>query len=83
MLFSFPRDCQQDASGVMLALFEMMPQQTVVWLKSTIGMLPPGTIQAGEGDKLVNSVGQKIQANDLRKVRVLLQGIFPLSTTLF
>lgn len=74
MMFHFPRDCFPDASGVLLSLFEIMPQEVAVWVKGTIGMLPAGTVKAGEGDRLMTSVGQKIQAGDMRKVRVLLQG---------
>ncbi|KAL8679895.1 MAG: hypothetical protein Q9186_003865 [Xanthomendoza sp. 1 TL-2023] len=73
MMFSFPRDCIQDASGVLLSLFEIIPQQSAVWVKGTIGMLPSGSIRAGEADRLMNSVGMRVGAGDLRKVRVLLQ----------
>lgn len=74
MMFHFPRDCFPDASGVLLALFEIMPQEVAVWVKATVEMLPAGTVKAGEGDRLVNSIGLKIQSGELRKVRVLLQG---------
>ena len=73
MMFHFPRDCFQDASGVLFSLFEVIPQETATWVKGTIGMLPAGTVKAGEADRLMNAVGQKVQAGDLRKVRVLLQ----------
>ncbi|KAI4092993.1 MAG: hypothetical protein LQ348_000821 [Seirophora lacunosa] len=73
MMFSFPRDCLQDASGVLLTLFEVLPQETTVWLKGTIGMLPAGSVRAGEADRLMNTVGVKVQGGDFRKVRVLLQ----------
>lgn len=75
MMFHFPRDCLPDASGVLLALFEILPHEVVIWVKGTIGMLPAGTIKAGEGERLMNAVGQKIQAGDIRKIRVLLQGM--------
>ena len=88
MMFHFPPDCFADASGVLLTLFEVMPQETAVWVKGTIGMLPTGSVKAGEADRLMNGIGQHIQARDLRKVRVLLQGtctsvdvlIFPTSS---
>lgn len=73
-MFHFPRDCFPDASGVLLALFEIIPQDVAVWVKGTIGMLPAGTIKAGEGDRLMQSIAQKIQTGDMRKIRVLLQG---------
>ena len=76
MMFHFPRDCFPDASGVLLGLFEIMPQEAAVWVKGTIGMLPAGTVRAAEGDRLMASIAQKIQSGDMRKIRVLMQGKF-------
>lgn len=73
MMFSFPRDCFPDASGVLLAMFEIVPQETAVWVKATIGMLPAGTVKQGEAERLMQNVGQKLQHAEVRKVRVLLQ----------
>ena len=73
MMFSFPRDCFPDASGVLLALFEIMPEQTVTWVKGTVSMLPAGTIKQGEAERLIQGIGQKLQQGEVRKVRVLLQ----------
>ena len=77
MMFTFPRDCFADASGVILVMFELMPEQVAIWVRSTIGMLPAGTVKMGEADRLMNAIGQKIQVGDMRKVRVLLQGVYP------
>ncbi|KAL9100293.1 MAG: hypothetical protein Q9163_004311 [Psora crenata] len=73
MMFSFPRDCFPDASGVLLALFEIMPEQSAMWVKGTISMLPAGTVKQGEAERLMRGIGQKLQEGELRKVRVLLQ----------
>ena len=73
MMFHFPRDCFYDASGVLLSLFEIAPQDVAVWVKDTIGMLPAGTTKAGETDRLMDAIKQKVLAGDLRKVRMLLQ----------
>ena len=75
MMFHFPRDCFPDASGVLLSLLEIMPQEVAAWVGGTIRMLPQGTVKQGEGERLMSAVGQKIQAGDLRKIRVLLQGM--------
>ena len=74
MMFHFPRDCFPDASGVLLVLLEIMPEEVAGWIGATIQMLPPGTVKQGEGERLMAAIGQKIQLGDLRKVRVLLQG---------
>lgn len=74
MMFTFPRDCFQDASGVLLALFEVEPDKAATWVKNTIAMLPPGSVKAGDGDRLMNAIDHKIRMRDMRKVRVLLQG---------
>ena len=73
MMFSFPRDCLQDASSVMLVLFEVMPQAVAGWVQNTISMLPAGTVKVGEGDRLMTSMALKMQQGEMRKVRVLLQ----------
>lgn len=73
MMFSFPRDCLQDASGVLLTLFEILPQVTTNWVKGTINMLPTGSVRTGEAERLMNAVEVKVQGGDFRKVRVLLQ----------
>ncbi|KAI9870626.1 MAG: Nuclear import receptor, partial [Pleopsidium flavum] len=59
MMFSFPRDCFPDASGVLLVLFELMPQEVALWVKGTIGMLPAGTVKPGEADRLMNGISDK------------------------
>lgn len=75
MMFTFPRDCLQDASGVLMSLFELMPGQAALWVKSTIGILPAGSIKAGEIDRVMNSIAEKVQAGDYRKLRYVLQGM--------
>ena len=74
MMFSFPRDCLQDASGVLIALFELMPQQTASWFGGTIATLPTGSFKAGETDRIMNNIATKIQAGDIRKLKSVLQG---------
>ena len=73
MMFSFPRDCFPDASSVLLALFEILPQAVATWVRHTIQMLPAGTVKAGDGERLMSSVAAKLQQGEVRKVRVLLQ----------
>ena len=73
MMFSFPRDCLQDASSVILAMLEIMPQAVASWVKGTLEMLPPGTLKAGEGERLMNAMAMKIQQGEIKKVKVLLQ----------
>ncbi|EON66053.1 hypothetical protein W97_05296 [Coniosporium apollinis CBS 100218] len=73
MMYSFPRDCFPDASGVLLALFQLMPQQVAAWVRNTVALLPPGSITPQESERLLNNITQRIQAGDLRKIRTLLQ----------
>ena len=73
MMFSFPSECVPDASGVLLSLFEIAPRQTALWVKGTVDMLPSGTLKGGEGDRLMQSIGSKVQQGEVRKVRILLQ----------
>jgi transportin-3 len=73
MMFTFPGDCFPDASGIMMTLFELLPQETGSWLQSTLQMLPAGSIKAGEAERLLKNVSDKVQAGETRKIRVLLQ----------
>ncbi|MCJ1244960.1 Nuclear import receptor [Trapelia coarctata] len=73
MMFTFPRDCLQDASGVLMSLFELMPEQAALWVKSTIEILPAGSIKAGEAERVMNNVAAKVQVGDYRKLRAVLQ----------
>ena len=73
MMFSFPEDCFADASTVLLALFGIMPQQAAQWVQATIQMLPAGTLKPAEANKLMKGIADKIQKDEPRKVRVLLQ----------
>lgn len=74
MMFSFPEDCFPDASGILMTMFEMVPQQTGSWVQTTIERLPAGTMKPGEGERLLTQISEKIQSSESRKIRVLLQG---------
>ncbi|QKX60522.1 uncharacterized protein TRUGW13939_07667 [Talaromyces rugulosus] len=73
MMFSFPEDCFPDASGILMTMFEMVPQQTGAWVQTTIERLPAGTMKAGEAERLLTQISEKIQSSESRKIRVLLQ----------
>lgn len=74
MMFTFPGDCFPDASGVMMTLFELLPQETGAWLQTTLQMLPAGTMKPGEAERLLKNISDKVQSGETRKIRVLLQG---------
>ncbi|KAK3390253.1 armadillo-type protein [Podospora didyma] len=76
MMITFPRDCFPDGSGVLLGMFELLPEETTIWLDRTIRMLPAGTVTPVEANRLLTKIREKIQGSDLtnlRQVRVLLQ----------
>jgi transportin-3 len=76
MMITFPRDCFADGSGVLLALFELLPGETTEWVAHTIRLLPEGTVSPPEADRLMVKIKEKLQAPDaagIRSVRVLLQ----------
>lgn len=56
MMYTFPRDCFPDASGVLLAMFKLSPEQVLGWVKTTIGMLPSGSVTPQEFQSLVDSI---------------------------
>ncbi|KAK4984887.1 Nuclear import receptor [Elasticomyces elasticus] len=73
MMYSFPTDCFPDASGVLLALFHIMPQQVAHWIGNTVAMLPQGSISVQEQERLLNNINQRIQSGETVKIRMLLQ----------
>lgn len=58
MMYTFPRDCIPDASGVLLELFPLMPSQIAVWVQNTVSMLPAGSITPQESQKFLVSLKQ-------------------------
>jgi transportin-3 len=75
MMFSFPEDCFPDASGVLMALIELMPQEFGSWLESTLQMLPAGTMKPGEAQRLMTGISDKVRSGEPRRIRALLQGL--------
>lgn len=76
MMITFPGDCFADGSGVILALFEIMPKETTEWVSLTIQLLPQGSVSASETQRLVSRIREKLSTSDvgsLRHVRTLLQ----------
>ena len=60
MMFTFPQDCYPDASGVLLGLFQLIPQQTAEWISATLDLVPEGTINPSEKQKLLIGISQYV-----------------------
>ncbi|KAJ5756966.1 uncharacterized protein N7511_007148 [Penicillium nucicola] len=73
MMFTFPGDCFPDASGVIMTMFELLPQESGAWLQATLQMLPAGSMKQGEAERLLKNVSDKVQSGETRKIRALLQ----------
>ena len=73
MMFNYPEDCFADASSILLAVFGLVPPQAAQWVQGTIQLLPAGTLKPAEANRLMKAISEKIQHNEPRKVRVLLQ----------
>jgi transportin-3 len=73
MMYSFPEGCFADSSGVLLDLFELMPEQVAVWVQQTVAMLPNGSITPQESERFLNNIRQRIQTGDIRMIRTILQ----------
>lgn len=73
MMYTFPQDCFPDASGVLLALFQLMPKECAQWVAKTVTMLPQGSIAPQEQERLLRNIGQRIENGETRKIRGLLQ----------
>lgn len=73
MMYSFPEGCFADSSGVLLDLFELMPEQVAGWVQQTVAMLPAGSITPQESERFLNNIRQRIQTGDIRMIRTILQ----------
>ncbi|KAI5918622.1 exportin 1-like protein [Camillea tinctor] len=76
MMITFPGDCFADASGALLTLFEVLPEQTVVWVDQTLRILPEGTVTSIEVDRLMTKIRERLSANDsgdVRQIRSIMQ----------
>ncbi|KAM0281800.1 hypothetical protein ACHAQH_003382 [Verticillium albo-atrum] len=75
MMITFPRDCFADGSGVLLAMFELLPAETTGWVERTLQLLPQGTVTPTEANKLMVKIKERIggDQNNMRQVRALLQ----------
>jgi len=73
MMYTFPADCFPDASGVLLAMFQLMPAPMATWVGNTVNMLPSGSISQQEQERMLRNIDQRIQSGEIRKIRTLLQ----------
>lgn len=58
MMYTFPEDCFADASGVLLGLFQSIPQETLAAVQQTIGLVPRGSLTQQEADRLIGRLTQ-------------------------
>jgi transportin-3 len=58
MMYSFPGDCIADASGVVLDLLKVLPNETTNWIGETLLQLPAGHIRPHERERLVAQIDQ-------------------------
>ena len=56
LMYSFPRDCVPDASGVILALVQLVPERFAGWIKNTLEVLPTGSVSLPEAQKVLKSI---------------------------
>jgi len=73
MMYTFPADCFPDASGVLLAMFQLMPPEMARWVDNTVKLLPHGSISQQEQERVIRNIDQRIQSGEIRKIRAVLQ----------
>ena len=73
MLYSFPEECISQASSVLLKLFQLFPAASAQWTADTITLLPVGSVVEQERDRLRTNIAQRIESQEIGKVRPLLQ----------
>ncbi|CCG80943.2 Uncharacterized protein C11G11.07 [Taphrina deformans PYCC 5710] len=78
-VYSFPRDCIGDASGVILTLLEMQPDSALPWIENAFSRLPAETVGEPERIKFLDGMRQSCHAKDFKRSRSQLQDL----TTLY
>ena len=74
MMITFPRDCFADGSGVLLGMFELLPNETTAAVERTLSLLPDGTITRVETQRLITKIKDKLaEPGHVRHVRTVLQ----------
>ncbi|KAK6337721.1 Nuclear import receptor [Orbilia brochopaga] len=73
LMYSFPRDCVPDSSGVLMTLIDLLPEETVGWVAKTVAQLPPGSVSDQERQKFLTNFQQSIISRNHKKVRYQLQ----------
>ncbi|KAG0637348.1 armadillo-type protein [Tuber brumale] len=73
LMYSFPRDCVPDSSGVLLALVELCPEPWLQWMKHTLELLPAGSISPTEAQKFLTTLEGAVSTRDFKKIRYSLQ----------
>jgi transportin-3 len=58
MMYTFPEDCIADASGVVLDMLKVLPNETGRWIAETLLQLPAGHIRPHERERLVAQIDQ-------------------------
>ncbi|EWC47207.1 hypothetical protein DRE_03326 [Drechslerella stenobrocha 248] len=58
LMYSFPRDCIPDSSGVLMTLVELLPEETIGWVAKTVAQLPPGSVSDQERTKFLTNFQQ-------------------------
>ncbi|ODQ68212.1 ARM repeat-containing protein [Nadsonia fulvescens var. elongata DSM 6958] len=74
LIYTFPRDCVTDASGLLLTLIQLVPNdQALNWISSTLSLLPEGTVGEEEKTKLLTSVSAALTSGDFKRIRSLVK----------
>ena len=73
LMYSFPSDCVTDSSGVMLELVELCPMEMIQWIKSTLQLLPVGSVSPMEAQKFLTGIETAASNKDWNKIRYTLR----------
>lgn len=74
LIHSFPGDCATDASGMLLAVFQLANKEAAVtWIAQTLDQLPAGSVADKEREKLLQNATTAFGSGDYKRVRVLVR----------
>lgn len=56
MIYSFPRDCYSEASGMIRPFLDLLPQESEYWISQTLDKLPSEFLKADEKQKFLKEL---------------------------
>lgn len=73
LIYTFPRECVLDASGLLMAIVSICPEESIEWVNSMLRMLPAGTITNDESQQFLDRFSSSVRSHEDVKIKAHIQ----------